>query len=88
MSLDLPASLMREGFAHDRHGGWAFRGRAAGSGSGGRVPAGRDPDQRSGVGFLPRVLAAALVAWFAGGWAVERMAQFLAGAMERMSQHL
>jgi flagellar biosynthesis protein FliQ len=40
------------------------------------------------VGFLPRVLAAALVAWFAGGWAVERMAQFLAGAMERMSQHL
>jgi len=42
---------------------------AAGRGSGGRVPAGRDPDQRSAVGFLPRVLAAVLVAWFAGGWA-------------------
>ena len=40
------------------------------------------------VGFLPRVLAAVLVAWFAGGWAVERMAQFVAGAMQRMAQHL
>jgi hypothetical protein len=31
--------------------------------------------------------AAVLVAWFAGGWAIERMSQYLAGALERMSQH-
>jgi len=37
---------------------------------------------------LPRVTTAVLVAWFAGGWAVEHMAQFLAGALQRMSQHM
>jgi flagellar biosynthetic protein FliQ len=40
----------------------------------------------SAIGFLPRLVALVLVCWFAGGWAVERLAQYLAAALQRMSQ--
>jgi flagellar biosynthetic protein FliQ len=39
----------------------------------------------SAVGFLPRAAAAAVCLWLAGGWMMERMSQFLAQAILRMS---
>jgi flagellar biosynthesis protein FliQ len=39
------------------------------------------------VGFLPRALAAVLVAWAAGPWMAERLARFFASAVLRMSGH-
>ncbi len=40
------------------------------------------------IGFLPRLLAGLAVAWAMGGWVVERLARFLALALERMTQAL
>jgi flagellar biosynthesis protein FliQ len=37
------------------------------------------------VGFLPRMVAAVLVAFLCGAWMLERLARYLALAMERMS---
>jgi flagellar biosynthesis protein FliQ len=37
------------------------------------------------VGFLPRAAAAAACLWLAGGWMMERMSQFLAQSILRMS---
>lgn len=37
------------------------------------------------VSFLPRLLATFLVLWLLGRWMVERLSQFLAQALERMS---
>lgn len=39
------------------------------------------------VGFLPRMGVAVGICALLGGWMVERMASFLAHAMERMSGH-
>lgn len=40
------------------------------------------------VGFLPRLVVGLVVAWAAGGWAMERLARYFATALERMSQHI
>jgi flagellar biosynthesis protein FliQ len=37
------------------------------------------------LGFLPRALAAGLVMLLAGGWMMDRLASFLAHAIERMA---
>ncbi len=39
----------------------------------------------SAVGFLPRVLAGALVVWALGGWMMERLAGFLAHSVQLMA---
>ncbi len=39
------------------------------------------------VGFLPRAASTVLVCWLLGGWIVERLALFLARAMESMAAH-
>lgn len=88
MSLDLPSTLLREGFAMLATVGGPFVGALLAVGLVVGLLQAATQINDPAVGFLPRVLTAVLVAWFAGGWAVERMAQFLAGAMERMSQHL
>lgn len=36
------------------------------------------------VGFLPRLLAAAAVLWYFGGWMAERFARHLADSIARM----
>ena len=88
MSTDLPSSLMREGFGVLAAVGGPFVVALLVVGLLVGLLQAATQINDPAVGFLPRVLTAVLVAWFAGGWAVERMAQFLAGAMERMSQHL
>jgi len=88
MSLDLPSALLREGFAMLAIVGGPFVGALLLVGLVVGLLQAATQINDPAVGFLPRLLAALLVAWFAGGWAVERMAQYLAGAMERMSQHL
>ena len=38
------------------------------------------------VSFVPRLLAAVLACWLLGGWMVQRLAAFLASALERMAR--
>jgi flagellar biosynthesis protein FliQ len=87
MSLDLPSGLMREGFAMLAVVGGPFVGALLMVGLVVGLLQAATQINDPAVGFLPRMTAAVLVAWFAGGWAVERMAQFVASALERMSQH-
>ena len=88
MPLDLPSALMREGFAMLAIVGGPFVGALLLVGLVVGLLQAATQINDPAVGFLPRLMAAVLVAWFAGGWAVERMAQFVAGAMQRMAQHL
>jgi flagellar biosynthesis protein FliQ len=88
MSSELPSALLREGFAMLAMVGSPFMGALLAVGLVVGLLQAATQINDPAVGFLPRLMAALLVAWFAGGWAVERMAQFLAGAMHRMSQHM
>ena len=88
MSAELPSALLREGFAMLAMVGSPFMGALLAVGLVVGLLQAATQINDPAVGFLPRLVAALLVAWFAGGWAVERMAQFLAGAMQRMSQHM
>ena len=88
MSSELPSALLREGFAMLAMVGSPFMGALLAVGLVVGLLQAATQINDPAVGFLPRLMAALLVAWFAGGWAVERMAQFLAGAMQRMSQHI
>ena len=87
MSPDVPAALMREGFAMLAVVGGPFVGALLVVGLVVGLLQAATQINDPAVGFLPRMTAAVLVAWFAGGWAIERMSQYLAGALERMSQH-
>jgi len=87
MSIDLPSALLREGFALLATVGGPFVGALLVVGLVVGLLQAATQINDPAVGFLPRVMVAVLVAWFAGGWAVERMAQFLAGALQRMAQH-
>ena len=42
--------------------------------------------QDPAVGFVPRLLAGALVILFMGGWIMERLAKYFIYAMERISE--
>jgi len=88
MTMDLPSALLREGFAMLATVGGPFVGALLVVGLVVGLLQAATQINDPAVGFLPRVTAAVLVAWFAGGWAVERMAQFVAGALQRMSQHM
>jgi flagellar biosynthesis protein FliQ len=87
MSMDLPSALLREGFAMLATVGGPFVGVLLMVGLVMGILQAATQINDPAVGFLPRLVAAVAVAWFAGGWAVERMAQFVASALERMSQH-
>jgi flagellar biosynthesis protein FliQ len=88
MTMDLPSALLREGFAMLATVGGPFVGALLVVGLVVGLLQAATQINDPAVGFLPRVTTAVLVAWFAGGWAVEHMAQFLAGALQRMSQHM
>jgi flagellar biosynthetic protein FliQ len=88
MSAELPSALMREGFTMMAIVGSPFMGALLAVGLVVGLLQAATQINDSAVGFLPRLIATLLVAWFAGGWALERMAQFLTGAMQRMSQHM
>jgi flagellar biosynthetic protein FliQ len=42
--------------------------------------------QDPAVGFVPRLIAGALVVLFMGGWIMERLAKYFIYAMERISE--
>lgn len=86
MSLDLPSALLREGFAVLAMVGGPFMGALLVVGLVVGLLQAVTQINDPAVGFLPRLVTLILVAWFAGGWAVERMAQFVTGALQRMSQ--
>jgi len=86
MSTDLPSALLREGFAVLAMVGSPFMGALLVVGLVVGLLQAVTQINDPAIGFLPRLVTIVLVAWFAGGWAVERMAQFVAAALQRMSQ--
>ncbi len=86
MSMDLPSALLREGFAVLAMVGGPFMGALLVVGLVVGLLQAVTQINDPAIGFLPRLVTIVLVAWFAGGWAVERMAQFVTGALQRMSQ--
>jgi flagellar biosynthetic protein FliQ len=86
MSADLPAALLREGFGVLAMVGSPFMGALLAIGLVVGLLQAVTQINDSALGFLPRMVVLVLVCWFAGGWAVERLAQYLAAALQRMSQ--
>lgn len=86
MSMDLPSALLREGFAVLAMVGGPFMGALLVVGLVVGLLQAVTQINDSALGFLPRMVTLVLVCWFAGGWAVERLAQYLAAALQRMSQ--
>ena len=88
MPMDLPSGLLREGFAMLATVGGPFVGALLIVGLVVGILQAATQINDPAVGFLPRLVTAVAVCWFAGGCAIEHMAQFVAGAFERMSQHM
>lgn len=87
MSPDIPVNLAREGLMLLAVvGGPVFGGLVAIGFVVGVLQAATQINDPA-VGFLPRIAAALLICWLTGGWIMERLAQFLARAMERMAAH-
>jgi flagellar biosynthesis protein FliQ len=86
MSMDVPSALLREGFGVLAMVGGPFMGALLAIGLVVGLLQAVTQINDPAIGFLPRLVTIVLVAWFAGGWAVERLAQFVAGALQRMSQ--
>jgi flagellar biosynthesis protein FliQ len=85
MGADLPAALLREGFSVMASVGGPFLGGLLAVGLVIGVLQAATQINDPAVGFLPRLVAAMLACWVLGGWAVERLAQYFAQAMTRMS---
>jgi len=85
MPTDLPASLMREGFAvlATVAGPFVIALLVVGLVVGLLQAATQIND--SAVGFLPRLLTGLLVTYIAGHWVLERLAHYLASAMAGMA---
>lgn len=88
MTPDLPNALMKEGFTVMTMVGGPFMGALLIVGLVVGIFQAATQINDPAVGFLPRLVVGLAVAWLAGGWAVERMARFFAGALTRMSGHL
>jgi len=88
MSTELPASLMREGFAVLTAVGGPFV--VALLAVGLLVGLAQAATQINDValGFLPRVVAGILVAYFTGHWVLERLANFFAASLRGLSGHM
>jgi flagellar biosynthesis protein FliQ len=85
MSSDVPSSLMREGFAVIAAvgGPFVFALLIVGFLVGLLQAATQINDPA--VGFLPRIVTGLLVAYFAGPWALQRLAHYLEAAFRGMS---
>jgi hypothetical protein len=88
VTAELPVGLLREGFAvlatvggrsSERCSAWG-----SSSGSSRRRHRSTIPPSDSCPASSPVIV----VAWVAGGWAMERLAGYLGLAFQRMSQHL
>jgi flagellar biosynthesis protein FliQ len=87
MGADLPGALVREGFAVLASVGGPFLAGLLAVGLVVGIVQAATQINDPAVGFIPRILAGLISAWLLGGWAVERLAQYLATALERMSMH-
>jgi flagellar biosynthetic protein FliQ len=87
MNAELPVGLLREGFTVLASVGGPFLGALLGVGLLIGLLQAATQINDPAVGFLPRLVTGILVAWIAGGWAMERLASYLGLAFQRMSQH-
>jgi flagellar biosynthesis protein FliQ len=87
MTAELPVGLLREGFTVLATVGGPFLGALLGVGLLIGLLQAATQINDPAVGFLPRLVTGILVAWVAGGWAMERLAGYLSLAFQRMSQH-
>lgn len=88
MTADLPAALMREGFAVLLTVGGPFLlGLVLVGFVVGLLQAATQIND-SAIGFLPRLLTALLIAYFSGHFAMERLSNYFGAAMRSMSGHM
>ena len=87
MPEELPASLMREGFAVLFAVGGPFMLALLVVGLLLGLLQAATQINDAAVGFLPRLLAGVIVAYVSGGWVMERLSGFFAAAMRGMSGH-
>jgi len=85
VNLDLPASLVREGFLLLASVGGPVFGIMLLVGLVLGIFQAATQINDTAVGFLPRAAAAGLVLWMFGGWMMERLSGFLAHSIARMS---
>lgn len=88
MPNELPASLMREGFSVLAAVGGPFVIALLVVGLLMGLLQAATQINDAAVGFLPRLLAGLLVAYFTGHWALERLANYFAAALRGMSGHM
>jgi flagellar biosynthetic protein FliQ len=88
MNAELPVSLVREGFVVLASVGGPFLGALLAIGLVIGLLQAATQINDPAVGFLPRLVTGVVVAWIAGGWAMERLAGYVGIAFQRMSQHL
>jgi flagellar biosynthesis protein FliQ len=88
MSSDLPTSLMREGFGVLAAVGGPFVITLFTVGLLVGILQAATQINDAAVGFLPRLIAGVLVAYFAGHWVMERLAHYLVAAFQGMSGHM
>ena len=88
MSTELPASLMREGFAVLAAVGGPFVLALLLVGLGVGLLQAATQINDPAVGFLPRLVTGMLVAYLTGHWALEHLARYFAAAVRGMSGHM
>ena len=85
MNGDLPASLLRDGFAVLATVGGPMLGALLVVGLVVGVLQAATQINDPAVGFLPRLVAGLVTAWAVGGWAVEQLARYFATALTHMA---
>jgi flagellar biosynthesis protein FliQ len=85
MTLEIPANLLREGLVMVGVVGGPIFLVMLGVGLIMGILQAATQINDTAVGFLPRAAAAAACLWLAGGWMMERMSQYLAQSIVRMS---
>lgn len=84
---DLPAGIMREGFAVLAAVGGPFVIALLIVGLLVGLLQAATQVNDSAVGFLPRIVTGVLVAYFSGHWVLERLANYFAAALRSMAGH-
>jgi flagellar biosynthetic protein FliQ len=88
MGTDLPISLLREGFGVLASVGAPFLIALLVVGLIVGVVQAATQINDSALSFLPKLATGIAISWMFGNWAVERLAQYLIVAFNRMSQHI
>jgi len=88
MGNDLPITLLREGFGVLASVGAPFLIALLVVGLIVGVVQAATQINDSALSFLPKLATGIAISWMFGSWAMERLAQYLIVAFDRMSQHL